>query len=142
MDDESFGMKAAIELLSSLNPTEQKKLLSKIAESEPKMAAKLRELMFSFNDLIYLTPTMLRDLLKSVSLPELGLALKVGSEELREFIFKNISKNMALEIKDGLEGKLVPISQAEEAVEKIMNIAREKLDRGEIVIDKSGEELV
>ena len=67
MDDESFGMKAAIELLSSLNPTEQKKLLSKIAESEPKMAAKLRELMFSFNDLVYLTPTMLRDLLKSVS---------------------------------------------------------------------------
>ena len=142
MDDESFGMKAAIELLSSLNPPEQKKLLSKIAESEPKMAAKLRELMFSFNDLVYLTPTMLRDLLKSVSLSELGLALKVGSEELREFIFENVSKNMALEIKDGLEGKLVPISQAEEAVEKIMNIAREKLDRGEIVIDKSGEELV
>ena len=85
---------------------------------------------------------MLRDLLKSVSLSELGLALKVGSEELREFIFENVSKNTALEIKDGLEGKLVPISQAEEAVEKIMNIAREKLDRGEIVIDKSGEELV
>ena len=49
---------------------------------------------------------------------------------------------MALEIKEGLEGKLVPLSQAQEAVEKIMNVAREKLDRGEIVIDKSGEELV
>ena len=38
MDDESFGMKAATELLSSLNPVEQKKLLNKIAESEPVMA--------------------------------------------------------------------------------------------------------
>ena len=142
MDDESFGMKAATELLSSLNPVEQKKLLNKIAESEPEMAERLRRLMFSFNDLIYLTPNMLRDLLKNISLSVLGTALKIGSEELREFIFENVSKNMAMEIKDGLEGKLVPITQAQEAVEKIMEIARDKLERGEIVIDKSGEDVV
>ena len=33
MDDESFGMKAAIELLSSLNPTEQKSFSLKLLKA-------------------------------------------------------------------------------------------------------------
>ncbi len=134
------GFDEALKLLQLLGPSEQEKLLSQMALKEPKLVEKLKKSIVSFEDLQYLTPEMMRVLLQGVTTDELGLALKVASSELVTHICSFVSKNNERDIRSVLEGSPQAVSKVREAQEKIMTFVREKINTGEIVIDKSGSE--
>jgi len=75
---------------------------------------------------------------------DLALALKGASDELKEKIFKNMSKRAAALLKDELEYMgPVRLKDVEEAQQKIINIIRRLEEAGEIVIARGGgEELI
>ncbi|MBT3586665.1 MAG: hypothetical protein HN509_17275 [Halobacteriovoraceae bacterium] len=136
------GPKAAAEMLSGLAPLERAKVLDKIALQDPQMAELLKKCMITLEDLRYLTVQMLSELLREIDLKDLGLALKIASQELKDHILSNISKGMQEEINDVLVGQPQPISKVNEATEKIMEIVRLKADKGELNFNKDGETLV
>jgi flagellar motor switch protein FliG len=142
MDEESFGLKEARNLLQGLRPNERKKILLDIQQKDPKLAKLLEKNLYQFDDLKYLTPKMLIELLRSISLEKFGLALKCASEELKLFVFSNVSSNMKKDLEEQIKGSLVPVSQVEAAMEEIMQVVVAKVERGELVLDSESSETI
>lgn len=142
MDDDTFGFKEATKLLQGLRPSERKRLLLDIEKKDSVLANALRQNLYQFEDLKYMSPLMLIELLREVSLEKLGVALKSASKELKAFILDNVSTNMKKELLENLEGRLVPVSQVESSVAEIMEIVITKVERGELVLDQGSNDTV
>jgi len=125
---------------------EAAKILQQLGSSHannlPEMANLLKERMVNFEQLQYLTPKMLADLFKTIKVSTMGLALRAGSEELRNAILNNVSQTMRIEMDYILSGPPKRASDVQEAVDKIMIVVREKIEKGEIIINEQGDELV
>jgi flagellar motor switch protein FliG len=132
------GIKAAAAMLAGLNPEERVKVLSRIAERDPQMAEQLKKNMVTFEDLQYITQKMLVELMREISLDDLALGLRLGSDELKNFILSNVSKTIKQDIEDILNGKPQQKNIVLESQENIMKIVRAKLDKGELVFSKDG----
>lgn len=130
------GLKGALAIVSALPPESRDSVLKLLAEKDSVLASYLKSNLISLEDLQYLSIKMLVSFLREISLKDLGLALKISSKELKEFLFKNVSSSMKLEIEETLNGKLVPVSKAYEAQEKILIILRKRLEEGKMVINK------
>ena len=70
---------------------------------------------------------------------DLALALKSANEQVQNTIFNNMSKRLAVMIKEDMEFMgPVRMKDVEEAQQKIVNIIRKLEDSGEIVISRGG----
>ena len=96
----------------------------------------------SLEDLQYLTPTMLVGLLRDVNLEEFGLALRGIDKSISDKILSEVSTGIRLDIEDGLKGAPQKLSKVEEAQSNILKVLRQKIDKGHIVINPDGDELV
>jgi flagellar motor switch protein FliG len=136
------GIKAAAEMLSGLDRDGQERILADIAQKDPQMAESLRKIMVTFEDLQYLTVKMLVELLREIDVEDLARGLRISSDKLKSHILTNVSSSMQKDIEDILLGPPIAVSKVNESVEKIMTVVRKKLDKGELVINKDGEQLV
>lgn len=130
------GIKAAAKMLAGLSKAAREKVLETISKKDPDMALKLHKSMYTFDDLKYLTPMMLIELVRSIKVADLGLALRIADPELKDFMFKNLPRGIRQELDDILLGPPQLASKVEEAQERIMNVVREKIDKGELVLNK------
>ena len=136
------GAAEAAKILQQMGSGHANSLLDIIAKTNPEMANILKEGMVSFEQLQYLTPKMLANLFKTIEVSKMGLALRAGSAELREYILNNVSQTMRIEMDYILSGPPQRASDVQIAVDEIMAVVREKLDKGEILINENGDELV
>lgn len=134
------GVKEAAKMLAGLAPDDRRRVFDEITSRDPQMAEALKNNMVSFEDLIYLTPKMLVELLREINISDLGMALRIASQELKSFILTNVSKGIRQDIEDILLGPLQPVSKVQESAEKIMTIVRSKVDKGELVLKEGGSE--
>ncbi|HKH29033.1 MAG TPA: flagellar motor switch protein FliG [Sphingomicrobium sp.] len=108
-------------------------------------AKKIRELMFTFEDLTKLDPGSVQTLMRQVDKDTLGRALKGASEPVRTFFFSNMSTRAAKNLEDEM-GSMGPIrlKDVDDAQNKMVNLANELAEKGEIMISKNRaeEELV
>lgn len=130
------GVKEAAKLLSGLSRSAREKVLDLISKKDPAMAMKLHKSIYGFEDLQYLTPLMLIELLREIKISDLGLALRISSNELKDFMNKNTPRGIRQEIEEVLSGPPQLASKVEDAQERIMSIVRIKLDKGQLIIDK------
>lgn len=137
------GVKEAAKMLAGLNPSERVKVLALISYKDPKMADALKLHMVTFEDLKFITVKMLVELTREIDLADLALALRIGSEELRDYILSNVSKSMREEINEVLLGKPQAVSKVEESMAKVMFVVRAKVDKGELIFsDPDDDEYV
>lgn len=136
------GIKEAAKILMGLGPAAQKKLLKLISLKDPIMAQKLEKKMVSIEDLQYLTPSMLVGLLRDVDLELFGVALRGVDQEITSKLLEMLSAGIRLDIEDGLKGRLCPLSEVEQAQEKILEIMILKIEKGHIHINPRGDKLV
>ncbi len=137
------GLKEAAKMLAGLSKAARDKVLETIAKKDPQMAQKLSKSMYVFEDLQYLTPGMVVDLLKAIGPKDIGLALRIASDPLKNVILSNAPRMLRQEIEEVLMGPPQLASKVEEAQEKIMEIVRKKIDKGEIILNKdSSDKLV
>jgi flagellar motor switch protein FliG len=137
------GVKEAAKMLAGLSRSAREKILDIISKKDPRMAEALHKSMYTFEDLQFLTPMMLIELLREIKIPDMGLALRISSNELKDFILKNSPRGMRQEMEEIMTGPPQLASKVEDAQERIMTIVRAKLDRGQLVINKeSSEKLV
>ncbi len=134
------GLKVAIEMLQGLDLAAQQALLSDIARRDPEMAIRLKQNMVTFDDLQYLTVSMMKRLLQEINLDDLGLALRGSSKEVSNHLLGMFSTGMKRDIEDILKGKPRPLSEVLEAQKKIMDVVLKLRDKGEIVLSKDKSE--
>ena len=136
------GVKEAAKMLQGLGPAAAKKLLEDIRSKDPQMAAQLENNLISMEDLQYLTPAMLVGLLRDIDLEIFGLALRTVDKEIVDKLMGMVSTGIRLDIEDGLKGKPRKVSEVEEAQSKVLEVLKQKIDLGHIVINPDGDELV
>lgn len=134
------GFKAAIEMLQGLDLAAQQTLLADIARRDPDMAIRLKQNLVTFDDLQYLTVSMMKRLLQDIELDDLGLALRGASKEVSSHLLGMFSTGMKRDIEDILKGKPRPLSEVLEAQKKIMEVVLKLRDKGEIVLSKDKSE--
>jgi flagellar motor switch protein FliG len=134
------GIKAAAKMLAGLSKAARDKVIESIAKKDPKMAEALNKSMYTFDDLEHLTPLMLIELLRSINVKDMGLALRIASPELKNLVLTNSPKMLRQEMEDILLGPPQLASKVEEAQERIMEIVRKKIDKGELIINKDSKE--
>ncbi len=134
------GVKAAVEMLQHLDLEAQQRLLADIARQDPEMSIKLKQSLITFDDLQYLTTTMMKTLLKEISLDDLGLALRGSSQELTNHLLNMFSTNMKADIEDILKGKPRALSDVMEAQKRIMTVVVKLVEKGELVLSKNKSE--
>ena len=137
------GYKTAAEIMNNLDSSIEGELMNAIKEIDEDLGTQIADLMFVFDNLKDVDDRGIQALLREVSSEVLILALKGADEDLREKIFKNMSKRAAELMRDDLETKgPVKISEVEGAQKEILTIARRMADAGEINLGGSGETMV
>lgn len=134
------GFKAAIEMLQGLDLAAQQTLLADIARRDPEMAIRLKQNLVTFDDLQYLTVSMMKRLLQDIQLDDLGLALRGAGREVSGHLLGMFSSGMKRDIEDILKGKPRPLSEVLEAQKKIMDVVLKLREKGEIVLSKDKSE--
>ncbi|MGZ3790548.1 MAG: FliG C-terminal domain-containing protein [Bacteriovorax sp.] len=134
------GVKEAARMLAGLSKSAREKVLEIISKKDPRMAEVLHKSMYTFEDLKYLTPVMLIELLREIKIADMGLSLRISSNDLKDFILKNSPRGMRQEMEEILMGPPQLASKVEEAQERIMSVVRLKIDKGQLIINKDSSE--
>jgi flagellar motor switch protein FliG len=97
------GYKAVADLLSRLDQASCDGILEEIERKEPKTATDIRSLMFTFDDLLTVPETGIRELVAAADKKMLALALKGGKENIRAHLFKAMGSRAAETMKEDME---------------------------------------
>ena len=138
------GFKAVADLLNRLNAEESKRILETIEEGQPELALSIRNLMFTFEDLVTVPPTTIREIVSGVDKRQLALALRGAKDELRAQIFKSMSSRAVEMLKEDME-VLGPVRSREvaQAQQEILNLARRLEAEGKVVLKlETGDEML
>jgi flagellar motor switch protein FliG len=133
------GFKAVADLLNRLNADQSKKILESIEEGQPELALSIRNLMFTFEDLVTIPPASIREIVSGVDKRQLALALRGANEELRAQVFKAMSSRAVEMLKEDME-VLGPVRSREvaQAQQEILNLARRLETEGKVVLKLEG----
>ncbi|MGB7985223.1 MAG: flagellar motor switch protein FliG [Terracidiphilus sp.] len=138
------GFKAVADLLNRLNAEESKKILETIEDGQPELALAIRNLMFTFEDLVTVPPSTIREIVSGVDKRQLALALRGAKDELRAQIFKSMSSRAVEMLKEDME-VLGPVRSREvaQAQQEILNLARRLEAEGKVVLKlETGDEML
>ena len=130
------GFKQAIEMLQGLDLAQQQSVLADIARRDPDMAIKLKQSLVTFDDLQYITTSMMKRLLQDIELDDLGLALRGANKDLVDYLLNMFSTNMRRDIEDILKGRPRSLDDVLDAQRKIMEVVIRLKDKGEIILSK------
>jgi flagellar motor switch protein FliG len=135
------GAQTVAEILNQVDQATENAILSKIEEDRMELANDIRKLMFVFDDLINVDDRGIRAILKDVNNEELTLALKTGSEDMKNKILSNLSERAAEMIKEDLDVMgPVRLADVEKAQQSILRVAKKLEAEGKVVIGKGGGE--
>ncbi len=138
------GVETAAHIMGSLDRATETSILTAMDEIDPDMANEIRNLRFTYEDIIKIEDQGIQLVLKEISQEDLLISLKTASDELRDKWFGNMSERAGLMLKEDLES-LGPtkISDVEKAQQKIIGVCKKLEEDGKVVIGGAGgEELV
>lgn len=139
-DQQMGGAQVIADILNRMNRSTENAIMTAMEDSDPELAAQIRNFMFSFEDVLNLDDKSLQELMKEVSAEDLSRALKMVDEVQREKIFRNMSKRGAEMLKE--EISLMPpirISEVESSQRKIVEMTKKLEAEGKIVILRGDE---
>lgn len=133
------GVDAVVDILNTVDRSTEKHIMETLEIDEPELADEIRKKMFVFEDILLLDDRAIQRVLRDVDNSDLAIALKGANEEVQTAIFNNLSKRLALMIREDMEFMgPVRMKDVEEAQQKIVNTIRRLEDASEIVISRGG----
>jgi flagellar motor switch protein FliG len=97
------GLRGVADLMNRLELNTTKTILEGIEKEDPKLALSIRNLMFTFEDLLTVPEAGIRELLGQMDKKTLATALRGASEELKNYIFKSMSSRAVEMLKEDME---------------------------------------
>jgi flagellar motor switch protein FliG len=135
------GFKGAADLLNQLEPLKSKGILEIIEKDDPKMALGIRNLMFTFEDLLGVPEAGIRELLGQLDKKTLALSLRGATEELKNLIFKSMSSRAVDMLKEDMEVLgAVRAKDVNAAQHEIVEGARKLEAEGKLVLSAESQE--
>ncbi len=129
------------EVFNAFDRQTEGRFLTALDEVNREAAKRIRELMFTFEDLGKLDAAAVQTLMRQVDKDALARALKGASEEIRTFFLGNMSTRAAKMLQDDMSAMgPVRLKDVDEAQMKMVNLAKDLADKGEIVIAKGNSE--
>lgn len=133
------GVDSVVEILNAVDRGTEKHIMETLEIEEPELADEIRKKMFVFEDILLLDDRSIQRVLREVDNNDLAIALKGSNEDVQNAIFNNLSKRLAVMIKEDMDFMgPVRMKDVEEAQQKIVNIIRKLEDSSEIVISRGG----
>ena len=133
------GVDAVVEILNTVDRGTERHIMETLEIDEPELADEIRKKMFVFEDILLLDDRAIQRVLREVDNNDMAVALKVANEDVKNAIFNNMSKRLAVMIQEDMEFMgPVRMKDVEEAQQKIVNVIRKLEDTGEIVISRGG----
>ena len=133
------GFETVADLMNNIDATTSREILDLIEQEETKLAASIRDLMFTFEDFLSVPELHIREISGAVDKKVLTLALKGASEELRSHFFQTMSSR-AIEMMKEDADSLGPVRSRDVAKAQldVVALARTLEDSGKIVLKSEG----
>ena len=137
------GVEIAAEVMGSLDRTTETSILTAMDEVDPDLANEIRNLRFTFEDILKIDDNGIQMIMKEINQEDLLIGLKTATDELKEKLFTNMSERAALMLKEDLES-LGPtkISEVETAQQKVIAVCKKLEEDGKLVIGGGADQLV
>jgi flagellar motor switch protein FliG len=137
------GFQGVADLLNRMDAAQAKVILETIEKEDPKVALGIRNLMFTFQDLLGVPEAGIRELLGQLDKKTLGLALRGANEELKSFVFKSMSSRAVEMLKEDME-VLGPVRARDvnKAQQEVVAAARKLEAEGKISLGGDEDEYV
>jgi flagellar motor switch protein FliG len=141
---ELSGFKAVADLMNRMSPEDAKKILERVEDEDTDLALGIRNLMFTFDDLVTIPAASIREIVSQTDKRQLGLALKGAREDLRAHIFAAMSSRAAEMLKEDME-VMGPVRTREVsgAQSEILILARKLEQEGKVILKiEQGDDLM
>jgi flagellar motor switch protein FliG len=135
------GLRGVADLMNRLEVTTAKGILEGIEKDDPKLALSIRNLMFTFEDLLTIPEAGIRELLGQMDKKTLATALRGASPDLKNYIFKSMSSRAVEMLKEDME-VLGPVKSKEinKAQLEAVAVARKLEAEGKLTLTQEGED--
>lgn len=129
------GHKAVADIFKHLGSDDEARFLEALENEDSSAAERIRDLMFTFEDLRAIEPVGLQTLMREVSKETLALALKGASEDMQELFYSNLSERAAAMLQEDMAAMgPVRLGDVEGAQKEIIAEAKNLAQSGEILI--------
>lgn len=133
------GIESIVQILNGVDRGTERTILDSLEIQDPELAEEIKKRMFVFEDIVNVDNRSIQRIIKDIENADLQLALKVASEEVRDVIFRNMSKRMAETFREEMEYMgPVRLRDVEEAQTRIVGTIRRLEESGEIIIARGG----
>ena len=129
------------DIFNALDRNTENQFMSELEERNRESAEKIKSLMFTFDDLAKVDAAGVQVLLRQVEKDQLAMALKGGSDDVKDLFFSNMSERAGKMMKEDMEAMgAVRLRDVDEAQSAIVQITKALADAGEIVIAVGSED--
>ena len=134
------GVHSTAEVLNWVGQSVEKSILREIAEKSPELAEEIKNLMFTFEDVVLMDDRSIQRVLRDIRIQELALALKSTTPEVKKRVLQNMSERAQVMVEEEIKYMgPVKLSDVELAQQRIVDIVRKLEEDGEVVIAGPGE---
>jgi flagellar motor switch protein FliG len=129
------------DIFNNLDRNTENRFMTALEERNRESAERIKQLMFTFDDLSRVDPAGIQVLLRQVEKDQLAMALKGASDSVKDLFFSNMSERAGKMMREDMEAMgAVRLKEVDEAQAAIVLVAKTLADSGEIVISGGGEE--
>ena len=123
------------EIFNNLDRSTEDRFIQMLEDRNRDAADRIKQLMFTFEDLAKIDAAGIQTLLRSVDKGKLSIALKGASETIRDLFFGNMSERAAKILREDIESLgPVRLRDVEEAQVEMVSVAKDLATKGEIMI--------
>ncbi|CAI3322479.1 flagellar motor switch protein FliG [Enterococcus cecorum] len=135
------GVHTLVEILNSVGRSTEKNILADLDKRQPELSSEVKSSLFTFDDIITLDKLDVQKVLRFVDNNVLVLALKGTGDDIKEFIFSNLSSRAVENIQEEMQFMgPTRLSAVEEAQQKVVSIIRRLDEEGEIYITRGEQD--
>lgn len=129
------------DIFNNLDRNAENRFMSALEERNRESAERIKALMFTFEDLVRVDSAGIQTLLRSIEKDKLALALKGGSDAVRDLFFKNMSERAGKMLREDMES-LGPVRLREVDIAQglIVAMTKELSHNGQITISEGRDE--
>ncbi|MEM8878357.1 MAG: flagellar motor switch protein FliG [Pseudomonadota bacterium] len=129
------------DIFNNFDRQTEARFLTALEEQNREAAERIKDLMFTFEDLGRLDNAAVQTLLRQFENDKLAIALKGTNDAMRDFFFANLSQRASKNLKEDMEVMgPVRLRDVDEAQSAMVNLAKDLAARGEIQIAKKNSE--
>ena len=129
------------DIFNNLDRNTETRFMTSLEERNRISAERIKQLMFTFDDLVRIDASGIQLVLRQVEKDQLAIALKGSSEEVKELFFVNMSERAGKMMKEDMDAMgAVRLKDVDEAQSGIVKAAKALADADEIVIAGNDEE--